>query len=212
MDYQPIKLPRYIRLITKEILKKREIKTWRNCVNEASPSGVVAVFQITDDHGRLKSVYMIHTETKTKQHCYSIPLTRNLSGHEVQKIVNCFAEREPDLDFDIETNEVRLEKNERESISINDAQHIAICHALAKSRHAKWMGDRLKSGWRYGIEFDSIEKTHPLLRPFEQLPDEFKKPDMESPQAIIDLINQQGYVIISKEELESLLSKAKGYK
>jgi hypothetical protein len=208
MDHQPVELPRYIRLITKEPLKKEEIKSWRNCVNESAPSGVVAVFQITNDHGQLKSVYMIHTETK-KKHCYSIPLTRDLSGDEVQKIVNCFAEKEPDIDFDIETNEVRLERDEREGISVNDAQHIALCQALAKSRHGKWMTDRLKDGWRYGVDFDPKEKTHPLLRSWDQLPDKFRKPDMESPQAIIDLINQQGFVIISKDEFELLWNKAR---
>ena len=38
---------------------------------------------------------------------------------------------------------------------------------------------------------------------------EFRQPDFESPQAMLDVIASQGYVIISKEELDRLKHKAK---
>jgi len=208
MSDNPIQIHRYIQLSVKEPLDKSQIRTWLSSVKATAPSGILASIQTTDDKGALKSVSMVHRET-SKRHMYLIPLTRDIGQNEVQKIVDDFAKKEPNLDFDIESNEIQIERDENNSISLNDEKHLAICKAMAKARHEKWMKERLRDGWRYGINFDKDEKTHPLLRPWEQLPDEFKEPDLDAPQAIFDLINNQGYTIIANDDLDRLKYKAK---
>lgn len=42
------------------------------------------------------------------------------------------------------------------------------------AQHAQWMGQRMKAGWAYGAERDDDLKQHPMLVPFEALP-EFEK-------------------------------------
>jgi hypothetical protein len=79
---------------------------------------------------------------------------------------------------------------------------------MAKSRHEQWMRDKLEGGWRYGVKFNTNEKTHPLLRPWEQLPDKFRQPDLDSPQALLDLMQAKGFAIIAKDELDRLINKA----
>lgn len=37
-------------------------------------------------------------------------------------------------------------------------------------QHEHWMAQKLVAGWRYGPVKDAAAKTHPLLVPFEQLP------------------------------------------
>lgn len=208
MSDKPIKIPRYIQLLVKEPLDKKQASAWMASAKAMAPSGVLATVQTTDEQGGLKGVSMVHKEGK-KKHAYLIPLTRDLAPDEIQKIVDDFAAREPEMDFDIESNETRIEATERDSISVSDARHLAICTAMAKARHDKWMKERLNGGWRYGIGFDTEEKTHPLLRNWDQLPDQFRQPDLESPQSILDLMSAQGYAIIPRDELDRLVNKAK---
>jgi hypothetical protein len=40
---------------------------------------------------------------------------------------------------------------------------------LAKLEHQRWISDRRLNGWRYGETRDDLRKTHPDIRPFEQL-------------------------------------------
>ena len=208
MNDKPIKIPRFIQLIVKEPLDKKQASAWMASAKATAPSGVLATVQTTDEQGALNGVSMVHKEGK-KKHGYLIPLTRDLLPDEVQKIVDDFAQRESELNFDIETNETRIEASERDSISVSDERHLVICNAMAKARHEKWLREKLAAGWRYGIGFDAEEKTHPLLRPYDQLPDQFRQPDLESPQSILDLMSAQGYAIIPRDELDRLVNKAK---
>ena len=194
--------------MVKEPLDKAQKIAWMAAVKDNAPSGTIATIQTTDDQGALKSVCMVHKEGK-KKNAYQIPLTRDLAPDEVQKIVDVFSEKS-DLEWwDIETNETIIQAKERAGIDVDDERHLAICTAMAKKRHDQWMKDRLDNGWRYGVSFNNEEKTHPLLRPWEQLPDQFKKPDMETPQALMDLIRANGFVIVGKDDLEKLIQKSK---
>ena len=88
------------------------------------------------------------------------------------------------------------------------ATHLALCTALAKQRHTDWVRERTDAGWRYGVTFDQTEKTAPLLRPWEQLPDQYRRPDLNLPQTLITGLNDQGYVVISRADLDQLLGRA----
>lgn len=206
MINKTLKISRYIQLVVKEALDKPGMAAWMRAVQDNAPSGVVASVQTTDDKGMLRSVCMVHQDLERK-HAYRIPLTRDLAPDEVQKIVDAYAATDIE-NFDIETNVTSMDANARTQISITDEQNIAVCTAMAKSRHEHWMKDRLDAGWRFGTSFSIREKTHPLLRPWEQLPEKFRQPDMESPQAVLDMVQSQGYAIVAKDELERLISKA----
>lgn len=43
--------------------------------------------------------------------------------------------------------------------------------------HEAWMKHKLKTGWRYGEVKDGIEKTHPCLVPYDELPEEQRVKD-----------------------------------
>lgn len=42
--------------------------------------------------------------------------------------------------------------------------------APASATHDSWMAQKVKEGWVYGEVKDPVAKTHPCMRPFEQLP------------------------------------------
>ncbi|PWT75784.1 MAG: hypothetical protein C5B59_07990 [Bacteroidetes bacterium] len=38
-------------------------------------------------------------------------------------------------------------------------------------QHNAWMEDKIKNGWTYGATKNEIAKTHPSLKPYDQLPE-----------------------------------------
>lgn len=173
----PVPIPRYLQLAVKTDLDRRQIRQFIAAVRRAAPSGVLTTVQTVDDQGSRASVCLVHQAGQTL-HRYKLPLTRDLLPNEVQRIVAAYAAVAPDLDFDVETSETRFEPTEAVGINDADTDQIARGTALAKAGHATWMHDRLAAGWRFGIRFSTQAKTHPLLRPWEQLPDRFRQPDL----------------------------------
>ena len=45
------------------------------------------------------------------------------------------------------------------------------------AQHAAWMRERLDAGWTYGPVRDAEARTHPMLRPYETLPEHERRKD-----------------------------------
>jgi len=206
MDDHPLDIARYIQLNTTKALRRRAIIDWYSCVLRVAPSGVVQAVPTTDDKGRPRTVQLVHRKAG-KQHCYLVPLTRDLRDAEVEPIVQRYAEMQPKLNFDVETNETKLVAKDYGEIPLDSAKHVALCMALAKQQHEDWMRERSDAGWRYGTKFDQRAKTHPLLRPWDQLPDRYRKPNVSLPQTLLNLLNSHGYAVLHREDLDRLLDR-----
>ncbi len=59
----------------------------------------------------------------------------------------------------------------------------SVRHALehpasdARAQHEQWLAQKAREGWRYGLVKDSQAKTHPLMVPYDQLPDWERRKD-----------------------------------
>lgn len=193
---------RYILLRSEKELEKSIIKSWVDVVKEYCPSGVCSTYQMKDNDGLLNDVRLI-IRKKSKCYEYLIPLTRDLTTKEIAKIVSVFSQKHPDIDFDVETSETEISNSNVSKVELKPFEELG--YELAKQEHKDWLKDRLDAGWTYGIKLDKNKKTHPLMMPWEQLPEKFKKPNMETPQKVVDFLNSQGYAIIPKDELAKLL-------
>lgn len=198
-------LNRYIKLITSRALPEGEAKVWYQCVAHYAPSGVVTPVATLDDDGEQHDVHMVHRKTDVG-HEYLVPLGRDLSVSEIDKIVEAFADLMPDRDFDVETHESRLLAKDYCEIPLDSAKHVALCTALSKHRHEDWMRERTSGGWRYGTKYNAKQKIHPLLLPWDQLPERYRTPDLDWPQKLVTMLNDYGYAVLHKEELERLLA------
>ena len=202
---EPLDINRYIKLITSRELSDGDTKVWYHCVVRNAPSGVTNSVATVDDEGHQRDVRMVHRKTDAG-HEYLVPLSRDLGVKEINKIVEAFADLLPKRDFDIETHETKLHADDYSEIPLDAAKHVALCTALSKHRHEDWVRERTDAGWRYGVKHDAKAKTHPLLMPWDRLPDRYRKPDMDWPQKLISMLNDYGYAILHKEELDRLLA------
>ncbi len=67
---------------------------------------------------------------------------------------------------------------------------------LARSTHDHWAALRFEQGWTYGPERNDDGKKHPLLIPYEDLPDAEKQYDRQTALEAIKSIRALGYQII----------------
>ena len=66
---------------------------------------------------------------------------------------------------------------------------------LAKNTHDIWAQQRIKDGWKYGAERNDVEKLHPCLVPYEDLPESEKEYDRNTAMETLKMVKKLGYVI-----------------
>jgi hypothetical protein len=55
--------------------------------------------------------------------------------------------------------------------SSREAVELALGNPTPGAQHAAWVRSKERDGWVYGPKKDEAAKTHPSLRPFEELPE-----------------------------------------
>jgi ryanodine receptor 2 len=72
---------------------------------------------------------------------------------------------------------------------------LQLTERLAKNTHELWSAQRLAQGWMYGVRRDDVQKQHPCLVPYEQLPENEKEFDRITSLGTLKLILKLGYQI-----------------
>jgi ryanodine receptor 2 len=70
-----------------------------------------------------------------------------------------------------------------------------LLEAMAKNVHEVWAQTRIAQGWQYGPERNDAEKRHPMLIPYEDLPEEEKVYDRNTSVETLKLILKLGFRI-----------------
>ena len=70
-----------------------------------------------------------------------------------------------------------------------------LLEAMAKNVHEVWAQTRIAQGWKYGPERNDAEKRHPMLIPYEDLPEEEKVYDRNTSVETLKLILKLGFKI-----------------
>lgn len=138
-----------------------------------------------------------------------IHLSRYLTNKEFDNICNGWDAKQFDFSTTISTDQIVPEKNTYGLSIMDDSHYKSIALDLARAEHTKWYNDKTKQGWGYGAYLSIIDKKHPLLLPWEQLPEQHKTIDLHSPQNIINILQQQGYTMVKTNEFESLVNLLK---
>jgi RyR domain len=71
----------------------------------------------------------------------------------------------------------------------------ALTERLAENTHDHWARQRLADGWRYGPVRDDINKHHPCLIPYRDLPEAEKVYDRQTAMETLKAILALGYGI-----------------
>ena len=199
----------YIRLVSKRSLDKQEVVAFYKFVKGTTPSGILSSIQVERPGHGLDTVRLIHKTDDAGSPVYEIPLTRNLTEKEYEVVRHAFqhlAKEGQELDSSTVTigNARHLPAGETQ---IEPENYEIFCDTLAKLQHSNWCLERSEMGWRYGIDHNPGEKTSPMLRPWHELPQQYKRIDKRLPEQILNTLESLGYVIIPREQLAKLTKK-----
>ncbi len=189
-----------ISLIVKTELERDVLKNWFQAVRDNAPSGLTKTVLIDG-----KPVTIVKSKMP-KSVRYAIPLTRDLTDPEVENVVKHFA-ASTTFDFEIYATATADNYAPEATIKIDYNPLIDLCTKWAKTKHEDWMKGKINSGWRYGMTMSETNKTHPLLRSWEELPDHYRKVDFSQAEELLALLHKSGYIMIAKEELDKLLGR-----
>lgn len=199
----------YIRLTSEQPLEKKDVISFYKFVKNSLPSGILASIEVERPGYGLDSARLIHKQNKDKKHVYEIPLTRNLVDKEYKNICYKFQRLSLEgLSLESSTPVVPNARYLPDNALKDNKDFEDFCHNLAKCQHSNWYLEKSEEGWRYGLEYSSQEKTSPLLRPWHDLPETYRKIDPKLAKQILELIEQMNYVIVPKAELEKLKKKS----
>lgn len=85
------------------------------------------------------------------------------------------------------------------SVILPDELNVLV-EKLAENVHDTWAKGRLNEGWRYGPVRDDVNKYHPCLVPYNELPESEKGYDRNTALATLKLIIISGYEIVSNKK------------
>ncbi len=172
MDKNITEFQNHIRLVVKKPVKKIWQKMFLNIVTKIGPAGIVRPVHIIDEFGATKQIHL-RSYKMEDDFIYEVPLVRNLEEKEAEKIIKMWAKFYDVGDFIIETS---TPYKDDETVA-DDSDDVMTCCEKAKLKHNKWMHNKVKEGYRYGLTYSEQNMTHPMLRPWEQLPAQYRQID-----------------------------------
>ena len=171
----------YILQRTAKILNSDEIRRWYLTVDMLAPDNVI----MGDDESNSFMFAM-----QAEDFIYMVPLVRHLTEVEAEKIVEGYM-RVSEHDFDIETSNVYRANADLAhpfetdyQISV-DAKNV-LKDAYARQSHNQWIQTKMREGYRYGLKLNLKEKTHPAMRPWDDLPKEYRRLPESSDKELLD--------------------------
>ena len=75
---------------------------------------------------------------------------------------------------------------------------LPLIEEMAKNVHEVWALNRINEGWTYGPQRDDVNKKHPCLVPYHELPESEKEYDRATSQETLKLILKLGFDISKK--------------
>jgi hypothetical protein len=79
---------------------------------------------------------------------------------------------------------------------INQPIHEDEVERLAREEHQRWMKERESDGWTYGATRDERLKLHPLMVPWDALPDDAKERSRDPVRSIPDILQRCNVEIV----------------
>lgn len=199
-------IPIYVKLVSTDHLGLKDARLWYKIVLASAPTGIVTHIDSMDVHGRTYRTRVVRRSKRDSTELI-IPLMRDLLPTELEKIANAWRRVSPPGSYSITTNPTQSQKLNQavNGLQLDNDEYQSLCLQLAKVRHEGWMREKVDAGWRYGPVLSLKDKTHPLILPWEQLPEQYKDVDTRNPENFLEFLNNQGFAVVKQTELGSLL-------
>ena len=164
----------YIQLKTPESIDDNQMNRWYRTTKEFGPENIVQSYEMNGNE--ISMDYSTCSDCEF-EHIYTIPLNRDLTQAETQFIMQAWEHIFSD-DFDIEISnlyDAAAFGEFENSINIDDDIKSSVLGDMSKWNHNRWVDELVKDGWRWGLYFNSVQKTHPALRDWDNLSESHRR-------------------------------------
>ena len=162
-------------------LTAEEVKKWYYTVDMLTPDGIIMG---DDDTNNL--MLGMHSN----QYLYIVPLVRHFTAVEAEKIVEGYM-RVTTHDFEIETSNVYQTDVDfgypfEYDISMDEEARDILVNSMSRTAHNAWIIEQMNNGWRFGLDLNITEKTHPCMRPWDDLSESYRRYLRSSDKDLVD--------------------------
>ena len=171
----------YILQRTPSALTAEQIQKWYYTIELLGPDAIMA----GDDDTNSLVLAMQDTD-----YLYIIPLVRHLTADEAERIVEGYM-RVTEHDFSIESSNVYRANADlghpfEYDIQMDEGAREIIQQNMERQNHNKWISEQQERGWRFGLNFDQVNRTHPAMRPWDDLPESYKRKRVTEDKELLD--------------------------
>ena len=171
----------YILQRTATKLDAGEIRRWYLTVDMLAPDNII----MGDDE---TNSFMLASQDK--ELLYIVPLVRHLTEEEAERIVEGYM-RVSEHDFEIETSNVYRANADfghpfETDYQISVEAKNVLKDAYARQAHNQWIQAKMREGYRYGLNMSINEKTHPAMRPWDDLPETYRRMPETTDKELLD--------------------------
>ena len=171
----------YILQRSQDILNAEQIQRWLLTIEMLGPDGII----MGDDES---NSFMLASQGE--DYLYMIPLVRHLTEEEAERIVEGYM-RVAEHDFEIETSNVYRANADfghpfEYDIQMDEGAKLVLNDSYARQAHNQWIQSMTDKGYRYGLKLNLKEKTHPAMRPWDELPKEYRRLPESSDKELLD--------------------------
>ena len=171
----------YIQQRTERYLDADQIQRWYLTVEMLAPPGV-----IKDDDQTGNFVLAL----QDNELLYRVELVRHLTAEEAERIVEGYM-RVTEHDFQIETSNVYRAEADfghpfESDIQMEEGARNILQQTYARQAHNEWIKEMMSKGYRYGLNMSVNEKTHPAMRPYDDIPENYRNMPKINDQKLLD--------------------------
>lgn len=171
-----------ISLVVTNELSDSDLKNWMHVVMISVPDGTLSS---TELENRQLQFYRRKIESFNY---YIAVLSRDLSEKEATTVAENFNTAYPSGDFEIKWSQPL--KQDTRIPKITDDILKAIILEAAKLNHNESVKNKIKNGWRFGIQHNSFDKTSPLCQDWDQLPESYKKHEFQRMASLMNILKR----------------------
>ena len=175
----------YILQCSTKILDAEQIRRWMLTVEMLGPDNII----MGDDES---NSFLLASQGN--EYLYVIPMVRHLTEDEAERIVEGYM-RIAEHDFEIETSNVYRANVDfghpfEYDIQIAEEAKIVLKDSYARQAHNRWIQEKQNQGFRYGLNMSMKEKTHPAMRPWDDLPENYRLMPESTDKELLDFYSQ----------------------
>jgi hypothetical protein len=173
----------YICLDSSHPLDDVALKSWIQSVTNASPQGIISSTETQPGNHQI-SFYM--RKTQNVNHYIGV-LARNLSGEEATNIARAYDLAAPDGDFTIHWSQEPVQDLVARPVE-SDLLAAIILEAV-KRNHNNWYRSKTDRGWRYGVEYNQLEKVSPFCKDWDSLPHSYQLSELTRMESLMEILH-----------------------